>query len=84
MAVKFNQIQTICITVSNDDGSFPRLPSDPDGILGKLRTFLIENEITPNVRGGMSGPTMLIAFYSPEDAAKIVEFLKTINVEEET
>ena len=82
--VKFTACQCIYINVSNDDGNFPQLPTDPDKVVGRLRKFMLENEIFPNIRGGSGGPTHLSAFFAEDDANKIIEFLKSIGVEGNT
>jgi hypothetical protein len=81
MAVKFRMVPTVYVSVANDDGDFPQLPTDPEGVVKRLWKWLVENDIGNNIRGGTSGPTTISGFYSREDAEKIQVFLESIGVE---
>jgi hypothetical protein len=81
MAVSYFQTQCVWINVYNNDGNFPQLPSDEDGVVERLRKYMKENNIWPQ-RGLTSGPTFFSALFSIEDGATIIEFLKAIGVPE--
>lgn len=79
MAVQFQRQTVVWLEIAgNDDGDFPRLPSDPDNVMGRLRVWMIENEIWPAIRTGTFGPTFFHGGYTPEDALKIEKFLVSI------
>lgn len=80
MPVQYKASKVVLIEVSNDDGSVGSLPSDPEGVVKKLREFMSLNEIWPRERGGSSGPTHHVALYDQEDTDKIVAFLKGLGV----
>jgi hypothetical protein len=83
MAVTYSQQEVVLIHVSNDDGKFPKLPTDPDGVVSNLRAWMAENGIGPAARGGTWGGNQITAMFTREDADKIIAFLKTLGVEED-
>lgn len=83
--VTFSAIPTVCITIrgeSQEGGSHHYFPKDDEGIIGRYYNFRKEQKIFPNIRGGVSGPGIDISFFSPENAEKIVSWLRSQNIDE--
>lgn len=61
---------------------FPYLPIDDENLIGRFLDWCRANEIYPATRAGMTGPGINVAFYSPEDARRIREWLVAHGVTE--
>jgi hypothetical protein len=71
---KFEAVELVRIHIRNKQGS---------DIVGRLLNWQMENEVYSE-RGGYSAPNGYMGFFEPDDAKKVIEWLKAQGIKNES